>query len=207
MRIYKPKDIDNMSIYEVRSAYQSMRKAVNKRITNLEKRGIMTIHHGDRYNKTGGLRFSTDQSRGGFRFPAASELDNEELRVALADISLWARDPAHTVKGEKRQREFTMQQFHEKGYNFINDSNFYDVLEFMDRQREIYGDKVFDSSAALDIYEVSERIGVNPDVLAEDYDYFKKHADALEKMQPVRSQWGSSWAGIKDKVRKIEKRQ
>lgn len=206
MKTYKPKDIDNMDIYEVRSAYQSMRKAINKRITNLEKRGIITTHHGGRYNKTGGLRFSTDQSLSGYRFPAASELDNEELRIALADISLWARDPAHTVKGEKREREFIMQQFHKKGYDFVNDSNFYDVLAYMDRQREIYGDKVFDSSAALDVYEVAERVGMDPDVLAQDFDYFKKHVDALEKMQPVRSQWGGSWAGIKDKVRKIEKR-
>ena len=205
MKIYKPKDIDTMNIYEVRSAYQSMRKSINKRIGNLEKRGIYTSHHG-KYNKTSGIRFTTDEKKGGYRFPAASDLSNEELRIALADISLWARDPAHTVRGEKRQREFIKQQFYEKGYTFINDSNFYDVLDYMDRQREIYGDKVFDSSAALDIYEVSERIGVDPDVLAEDYDYFKKHADALDKMQPVRSEWGASWAGIKDKVRKIEKR-
>lgn len=204
MRIYKPKDIDAMSIYEVRSAYQQMRRAANKRITNIEKRGVGVTKPSKKGGITGGIRYTS--GGGGYRFPAASTMTNEELRVGLADISAWIRDPSHTVRGEQRQREFTIGQFRAKGYDFINDENFYDVMAFMEHQRELYSDKVFDSSAALDIYEVSERIGIDPNVLAEDYDYFKKHIDAIEDLRPVRSEWGASKAGIRDKIRKLEKR-
>ncbi len=204
MKIYKPKDIDAMSASEVKSAYQQMRKAANKRITNIEKRGVGVVKPSKKGGITGGIRYTSGE--GGYRFPASSTMTEEQLRVGLADISAWMRDPSHTVRGEKRQREFTISQFHEKGYDFINDENFYDVLEFMDHQREIWSDSVFDSSAALDIYEVSERIGIDPNILAEDYDYFKKHIDAIENLQPARSEWGASKAGIRDKIRKLEKR-
>ena len=202
MNVYKPLDVSAMNIYEVKKAYQSMRKAANKRIANIEKHGVKIQHYGTAWNKTGGLRMS---SRGdSYRFPAASTMTNEELRVALSDVSLWMRDPAHTVRGEAKEREFRIGLLHDKGYDFVNDSNFYDFINYMDDLREQYSDKVFDSSAAADVFAQTQRIGIKPDTVKKDFDYFVEHLDELDRMKPVRTEKGATMPAIRRKIKRLE---
>lgn len=209
MKIYTPRDVDAMNIYEVRQTYAQMRKAANKRIRNIAKRGTITTKTTSRKGKstpTSGIRFS-DATPGSklYQFPAASTLTNEQVRAALADISMWIRDPSHTVKGEAREREFRISLLQEK-YPFVTNENFYQFTNFMEDLRHQYNDKVFDSSAAADVFENAQRINLPLEVVKQNFDYYAEHLKELDDMKPIRSKYGMTYAGMKDKIRKLTKR-
>ena len=209
MKIYTPRDIDAMNIYEVRQTYAQMRKAANKRIRNIAKHGTITPKTSSRKGKstpTSGVRFS-DAVPGSelYQFPAASTLSNEQVRAALADISMWIRDPAHTVKGEAREREFRLSLLQDK-YPFVTNENFYQFTNFMEDLRQQYSDKVFDSSAAADVFDNAQRINLPLDVVKKNFDYYAEHLKELQDMKPIRSKSGMTHAGMKAKIRKLANR-
>lgn len=209
MKIYTPRDVDAMNIYEVRQTYAQMRKAANKRIRNIAKHGTITTKTSSRKGKstpTSGIRFS-DAVPGSklYQFPAASTLTNEQVRAALADISMWIRNPSHTVKGEAREREFRLSLLKKK-YPFVTNENFYQFTNFMEDLRQQYSDKVFDSSAAADVFEQVQRINLPLDVVKKNFDYYAEHLKELDDMKPIRSNYGMTHAGMKDKIRKLSKR-
>ena len=74
----------------------------------------------------------------------------------------------------------------------------------MDDLREQYSDKIFDSSTAADVFNQTQRIGVKPETVKKNFDYFVEHLDELDRMKPVRSEKGATMRAVKDKIRKLE---
>lgn len=184
-KIYLPAQIRNMLPKAVRAAYTQQRAMANKRIARLEKVGLGTGKQKP--------------------FPTLRGMSDEEARAALADVSRWNRDIRHTVRGERSFIQREIESFKNMGYDFINESNFYAFTDYMDDLRDKYGSKAFDSGDAVDVFNNAQKIGIDPDVLKENFAYFVEHQDALERMRPARSKWGASFEGMKDKIRKIEK--
>lgn len=183
--IFLPIQIAGMGAKAIRAAYTQQRAMANKRIARLEKAGLGTGVQG--------------------AFPTLRGMTDEQARAALADVSRWNRDVRHTVRGERAFIRSEIESFKNMGYDFINDSNFYQFTEYMDDLREKYGSKAFDSGDAVDVFNNAQKIGIDPEVLKSNFDYFVEHQDALERMRPARSSWGASFEGMKDKIRKLER--
>lgn len=182
MKIFTPLDIKGMADSAVREAYAALRGVAQKRVGRMAAQGL-------------GRDLPT--------FPTTRGLSNEEARQQLAEVSRWIRDPRHTVKGYKRQRAYNLDRFHEKGYDWINESNYEDFIKYMEELREEYGSKVFDSGDAVDVYNNAQRIGIPTDTIKKNFNYFAQHLEDLDRMRPVRSEKGATMGAIRDKIRKL----
>ena len=183
--IFLPLQIASMGAKAVRAAYSAQRAIANKRIGRLEGAGLGTGKQG--------------------KFPTLRGMTDEQARAALAEVSRWNRDTRHTVRGERRFMKQEIEGFKRMGYDWIDESNFYQFTQYMDELREKYGNKAFDSGDAVDVFNNAQKIGIDSDTLRNNFEYFAEHNDALERMRPARSAWGSSMEGLKDKIRKLER--
>ena len=112
-QMFFPFQIREMSAKAVKSAYVKMRKAANQRLTRMERAGLGTM--------------------GSYRFPKVKDLSEDQMRKELAEASRYMRDPRHTIPGERRFMQSELQKLREEyGYDWINESNFYDFVNFME---------------------------------------------------------------------------
>lgn len=183
--LYFPFQIRDMDKKAVRSAYVKMRKAANQRLTRMERAGLGT--------------------KGAWRFPKVRELNEKQMRKALAEASRYMRDPRHTVPGERRFMRDELRTLREDyGYDWIDESNFYAFVNFMEELREEYGNKAFDSGDAADVFNNSQKIGIDPKIVKENFDYFAEHLSELERMKPARSASGATLPAIKRKIKRLQ---
>ena len=182
MKIFTPLDIKGMADSAVREAYASLRGVAQKRVGRMAAQGL---------------------GRDLPSFPTTRGLTNEEARQQLAEVSRWIRQPAHTVRGYKRQRADMLDTFHEKGYDWVDENNFEDFIQYMEELREEYGSKAFDSGDAADVYNNAQRIGIPTETVKKNFDYFASHLEELDRMRPVRSDKGATMGAIRDKIRKL----
>lgn len=183
--LYFPFQIRDMDKGDVRHAYAKIRKAANQRLTRMERAGLGT--------------------KGSWRFPKVKDLSEKEMREALAEASRYMRDPRHTVPGERKFMQDELRKLREDyGYDWINENNFYEFVDFMDDLREQYGNKAFDSGDAADVFNNSQKIGIDPKVVKENFDYFAEHLSELERMKPARSEKGATLPEIKRKIRRLK---
>ena len=182
--LYFPFQIRDMDKAAVRQAYIKLRKAANQRLTRMERAGL--------------------GRKGAWRFPKVKDLSEKEMRKELAEASRYMRDPRHTIPGERRFMQSELQKLREEyGYDWINESNFYDFVDFMDDLREQYGNKAFDSGDAADVFNNSQKIGIDPEIVKENFDYFAEHLSELERMKPARSAGGATLPAIKRKIKRL----
>lgn len=184
MKIYTPDAISSMTGEAVKEALQHLKGVANKRIGRMLAQGL--------------------GKRGMKKFGSMRGMTEEQMRQELADVSLWLREPTHTIKGYKKQRAFTMEALREKGYDFVTEENYEDFISYMDDLRDQYSAKVFDSSAAVDVFNQTQRIGIKPETVKKNFEYFVEHLDELDRMKPVRSDRGATMRAVKDKIRKLE---
>ena len=183
--LYFPFQIAKMGAVEVSKAYSAMRKTANARLARLEDQGLGTY--------------------GSFRFPKVRNLTEDQLRQQLAEVSRYMRDPRHTVRGERSYIRNELESLYNMGYDFINESNFDEFTEYMDDLREQYGAKAFDSGDAADVFSNTQKIGIDPEIVKKNYEFFVENQDALSRMKPARSEWGASFEGVKQKIAKLSK--
>ena len=183
MKIFTPIDIDKMPANEVKEAFQHLKSVANKRIGRMQAQGL---------------------GRPMQKFRSVRGMSEEQMRQGLAEVSRWIREPSHTVRGYKSRRSEMLDAFHEKGYDFVNEENYEDFIDYMEELREEYGSKVFDSSAAADVFGQTQRIGIDPDTVKKNFDYFADHLDELDRMKPVRTDKGATMPAIRRKIKRLE---
>lgn len=183
MKIFTPIDIAKMPANEVKEAFRHLKSVANKRIGRMQAQGL-----GRPMQKFGSMR----------------GMSEEQMRQGLAEVSRWIREPSHTVRGYKSRRSEMLDAFHEKGYDFVNEENYEDFIDYMEELREEYGSKVFDSSAAADVFGQTQRIGIDPDTVKKNFDYFADHLDELDRMKPVRTEKGATMPAIRRKIKRLE---
>lgn len=182
-QIFFPFEISKMAISEVKKAYSELRSVANKRLSRLESQGL--------------------GSYGSYRFPKVRDLTENQIRSELAETSRYLRDPRHTVRGEKAYMKREIESLHDQGYDFIDESNFYEFTDYMDDLRDQYGAKAFDSGDAADVFNNSQKIGIDPELVKENFEYFAEHLSELERMKPARSASGATMPAVRRKIRRL----
>lgn len=153
-----PRQIKKMPEKQVRAIYSEWRKIANKRAARMAKAGIIS-------------------SYAGVYFPTIKQLgDIESIRGALAALSRQLRDPRSSISGAKKYHRKVIESFHLHGYDFVNEGNFKEFVEFMEWSRARAGanDRVFKSDRAAEVFEQAEKQKISVDNL-------KKHFDAYQK--------------------------
>ena len=192
-KTYLPNEARQLSDRELRREYARLRRVANKRLTNLEKRGLGTW--GDR------------------RFGSARGRSSEYVEAALLEVSRYLRDPRHTVKGETEFRSSVLNALHKDGYNFINENNFYDFTKYMDKLRTQYSEKVFDSTDAVQVFNNMERLKIDPELLKDEIgtdidkdkiDYLMQNAHKLEQVKLLRKTQRISFEDLQRRIDRIK---
>ena len=166
MKTYFPYQIERMSNRDIRKAYSDLRKTANKRLANLEK------------NNLGGY--------GAFRFAKLEQIHADDVGQELAELSRFMRDPRHTVRGARSHRDNILDALHEKpGFEDINESNFRAWTEYMDHLREKYGNKLFDSGDATDVFMEAERLDLPANIIKNHYNLFKNNLEEIRKIDRI----------------------
>lgn len=168
MKTYFPYQIERMTNREIRKAYSDLRKTANKRLANLEK------------NNLGGY--------GAFRFAKLEQIHADDVGQELAELSRFMRDPRHTVRGARSHRENILDALHEKpGFEDINESNFRAWTEYMDHLREKYGNKLFDSGDATDVFMEAERLDLPANIIKNHYNLFKNNLEEIRRIDKIEN--------------------
>ena len=182
----KPREIKRLSNKELRKEYSRQRAVANKRITNLKKRGLRPPH---------GTDF----------FPVMKDLTNSEIEKQLADVGNFLRSERGTVAGESKFINNLINSIHNlggesKAYSFIDHSNIYDFIDFMDDIRNDVSSRYFDSGDAADVFNESERLNIPENVLREHFDDFVDKMNKLEKVKPIKTEKVITYSDINRKI-------
>lgn len=163
---YFPYQIEQMSEGAIRKAYSELRKVANKRLARLQKAGL--------------------GSYGSFRYGKLEQMHPDDVAEELADVSRFLRERRTTVRGAKAFQKNVVSTLQEKGGVFadINQQNFRKWTDFMDNLREKYGNKLFDSGDATDVFSEVERLNL-PDSIIENH--YKMFVDNIETIRDIGS--------------------
>ena len=164
-----PYQIENMTSGAIRKAYSALRKIANKRLANLEK------------NELGGF--------GSFRYGKLEQLHPDDVAQELAEVSRFLRDPRHTVRGARKFENQVIDTLHEKGGVFedINAGNFRKWADFMDTLRDKYGNKLFDSGDATDVFSEAERLNLPDSIIKNHYRMFVENLETLRNIDSIEN--------------------
>lgn len=180
----KPAEIRKLNNAELRKEYSRMRSIANKRIDRLNAAGLRT-----------------PTARG--KFPKIAGLTNGEIERELADVSNFLRNARTTVRGERKFINSEIRILRERGYNFIDESNIYDFIEFMEKKRQELGDKVYDSGKAADVYDAGQRLKIPTKVLEKNFDYFAENIEKMETVNPIKTLKTITFSAIKRKIERL----
>lgn len=185
-----PADIAGMTDEEVTKAYRHYRYVANKRLVRLKRAGYTQYE-------------AYKQYKGKFK-ESSSELSPRQMRNRLAKAGAFLRMHGSTVRDVQRYENRMVKQLHDKGYTFINKKNLADFGRFMDKVRDVWGSKAFDSDRVVQMFDYVERMTrrhVNMETLVVDnLDQFMKAEDELmlktESLIEEAAQRGASQRSI-----------
>lgn len=184
MKTYRPFETEQMTERELRQEYSRLRRNANRRLANMEKHNL---------GRWGSNRFAS--SRG---------MSATWVEKALLDVSMYLRDPRHTVKGEREHMQKVIEGLHESKIYGIDESNFYEFTDFIEDIRKKYSEKIFDSLDTAEVFVNMNRIGVAPDVVMEHFDQFAKYSQRLHRLQIPKKESGLEYKALMNKIYKLK---
>ena len=173
-KLFSPSQISKMSDAAINAAYSTLRSIANKRLQRMQAQNI-------------GRR-----ARTGFRFPTIKDIQQSSkwnVSSMLADVSMWLRSDRTTIKGEKKAIADFQQTMSDMGFGDLVDSldKTYGLMDYLDDLREKYGDKVYSSGDALEIYQHAQDLKIPKDVFNENYDKFLENRREFMNMAPNKN--------------------
>lgn len=199
-KTYRPREASRMDSKTLRREYTRLAQVANRRLANLEKNNLGTW--------------------GSRRFGGIRGMSDEYVEAALLEVSRYLRDVRHTVRGERDYMRREIAELHRSKYTWVNESNFYQFTDFMDKMREQYGAKLFDSSDFVKVfremdrlktdpekvYEVFKevnRLSMDPQIITDNLEFFTDNVQALRRLRPARKESGMTASAWKRKVRRV----
>lgn len=166
-------EADILTPDEMRRHYSYLRTIANKRLSRFK---------GSEFEDS--LSYTKNKDK----FVPLSKIDNErELRYRLYELNKFIRAESSSITGLIRIRKRAIETAHERGMTWLNKSNIKQFGEYMDFLRSKYGAKQFDSERAQELFGQSIKRKIDPMGIAEDFQFFMKHADELAKMPKIKS--------------------
>jgi len=165
-------------VKEVRKEYTRLRDISQKRLKRLAEAGYTDTEVYQRnYN----------------HYPKLKDIKSKsELAQRLSDLSRFVGSSQSTVKGIKERNKKTLEQLEEHGYDFVNESNLRDFGDFMEQYRDQLLDMDYDSGDAAELYRIVEKHGLDPDKVAEDFEFYLENLDAAMELKKTKSSTGNT---------------
>ena len=105
-----------------------------------------------------------------------------ELSSMLSKLNKFTQSESSTIKGYKESRQKTIDSFNENGYEWVNDDNLDDLLEFLDDFKEGAESQQYGSDDALLMFEQADRLEIPMNVLKENMDLFQENLESIQNL-------------------------
>ena len=116
-----------------------------------------------------------------------------ELAQRLSDLSRFVASSQSTVKGIKEREKKVLETLHENDYDFVNEGNLKDFGDFMELYRDEMMDSAgFDSGDAAELYSVIEKHKLDPEKIAEDFEFYLENLEAAKELALRKGSTGNT---------------
>lgn len=115
-----------------------------------------------------------------------------ELKKLLTDVAYFVDASTGSVSGLKQQRDRAIATFNERGYDFVNKSNFKDFLSYLEDMRSTKLASIYDSDQLSEVYEVARAKGFTTQEVLQDFDFWYKNRKKLDAMEIITDSNGNA---------------
>ena len=151
---------------EARAEYARLRKIANRR---LERLGASEFATGTTYQ---------NYSSGFEALPPG--IPERDVYKALFDVAKFTHLKTSSVSGARAAREKFVATMQERGYGFVNKSNAKKFGDFMKEVKKHSEYKGYDSDRVVNIFKWAIKKRVDPQTVAEDFNFWMEHDAELE---------------------------
>lgn len=181
----------NVSPEDLRKEYSRLRIVANKRLSRMQ---------GTKYEKT--QTFIKNYGK----YTTIAEIEEQALKhaeklpkevrqlyvdsmVAKKTADLYKMLTARTgsIRGMQQVETETVERLREHGFTFITKKNLQQFGDYMEFLRIVHRGRNFDSERAAELFGTVVKKGINPQEVAEDYEYWKQHEEELAKMPKIEN--------------------
>lgn len=176
---------ENFTEAEMKREYSRLRDIAQKRLA--------------RMGETEFGRSATYEQNVG-KFPVLQTFKGDHGRIknkaafarTLSQLSRFVESPISTVRGQRAVQAQTIASLHDHGYAFVNESNYWDFIDFMEEFRARKLDKMYDSDRIAKMYNAARKKDIPAQVLYDDFEYFVKNRRFINKVDlPERGTYTS----------------
>lgn len=167
---------DNWTEKAMRAEYSRLRSIARKRLERFE-----------------GTEFTDSKTyaKNAGKFKPLKEISGiTELKRQLSDVAFFVDASTGSVTGLRKKRDAFIQTMRERGYDFINKSNYRDFTEFMDESINQKLASVLDSEQLAEVYSITREKKIPSDALFKDFMFWYKNRYALENMPELFTKSG-----------------
>ena len=107
----------------------------------------------------------------------------KEFARRFAQLARFIDSPLSTSRGQKAAMKAQIERLHESGYEFVNASNFWDFVDFLDDFRSKKLNRIYDSDRVAQAYASANKARVDPEKLLDEFEFFqqKTNQNALKQ--------------------------
>ena len=117
------------------------------------------------------------------RFKPLDEIESpRELAYLLVDANRYLETELNSVWKLQRNRAQTIRTLKERGYTFVNKSNFNDFLRFMEDFRQKHLNRIYDSERVAELFATAKQKNISTESLQENFEYWIENTEKLEKL-------------------------
>ena len=179
--MYRLDAIKNSDVWDdktIKAEYNRLRRIANSRLERLSKSEFSNSEY-------------LKQFKGGFK--SVSKYSNmAELRAGLAEAARFVSAKTSSVTGQRDYRKTALQTLHERGYTFVNKSNFVEFGRFMEAWRADKEAQSYGSVAATELYEQVKKKKLDVEEVKEKFEQYLDHLEELQNM-PRKKSKGEWW--------------
>ncbi len=173
---------------QVRKEYTRLRDVAQKRLKRLKEAG---------YEDTEAYK------RNVMHYPTLKDIKTQsELAQRLSDLSRFIKSELSTVSGIKERERKTLESLSENGFGFVNEGNLAEFGDFMEQYRDQLLDMEYDSGDAAEVYQVAIRHKLDPEEVAQNFEFYLENLEAVKKIKRSKKRRGSKNDGD---IQKFEK--
>lgn len=153
---------------EIRKEYTRLRDILNKRIKRIQESDFKNQGIAGKF--PGGL-------------PKLADITPEDLPYMLQQAATALTSKSGSLKGLQQRKQSAVESFRERGYTQINESNFNEFVNFLEEAKDRGIAKVYGSDYIVNMYENSQAIGISPDEIMKDFDWWAANIEKAEQAQ------------------------
>lgn len=167
---YQPQALqEGYSEKELRREYSRLRSVARKRLERFE---------GSEFEDSNVYRYNKG------KYVPLSQVSNKgELVHLLSDVARFLTAEAGSVTGQRAIRDKAIATWHEKGYTWLNKSNYAAFARFLEFAREFVGQPYMEKAAEL--FRRADDQGVSVEQIKSNFEWYWKNFDPDSSEMPT----------------------